>query len=51
MVVLPRDIVLYALVEFIGRFSTMVARWKSLDARWWFIWIEDDATVIMSYFS
>mmetsp|Transcript_37448 Transcript_37448/g.68799 ORF Transcript_37448/g.68799 Transcript_37448/m.68799 type:complete len:99 (-) Transcript_37448:60-356(-) len=41
----------YALVEFEGRFLTLLYRWRGLNALWWIKWTEDDATVMMSYFS
>ena len=40
----------YALVEFIGKFSTMEAQWRSLDDRGSLGWIEEDNTVLMCHF-
>ena len=41
----------YALVELIGRISSMVAYWKSLDERGWARWIEKNEAVLMCHFS
>ena len=40
----------HALVEFMGNFWLMVARWKGLEARGWLRWIEKDDAVLVSHF-
>ena len=40
-----------ALVELIGKFSTMVAQWRTLEASRWLEWIEEDDVVLPAHFS
>ena len=40
----------HALVELVGKFSFVAADWRGLEERQWLLWIEEDDTVIMSYF-
>mmetsp|Transcript_12435 Transcript_12435/g.20098 ORF Transcript_12435/g.20098 Transcript_12435/m.20098 type:complete len:101 (-) Transcript_12435:3333-3635(-) len=41
----------YALVEFLGKFSTIVAQWRSLDDRVSLEWIEEIGAVLVCHFS
>ena len=36
----------YALVEFIGKFSTIVTQWRSLEASRWLEWIDENKVVL-----
>ena len=40
----------YTLVEFVSKFSTLVAHWKCLEDREWLEWIEEDDAVLVRHF-